>query len=184
MMRVVGGACAGMRLAAPEGSGTRPVADRVKETLFGILSERVVGARVADLYAGSGALGIEALSRGAVHAVFVERHRPAASAIRANLQRTGLEDRAVVSVADVDRYLAADAMDRFDLCFLDPPYAERAILPRLVRLIPWLAPSALVVVKHFWRTPVDPPPGLESVRVRRFGETALTFLERTREEPA
>lgn len=183
-MRVVGGACAGMRLAAPAGTGTRPVADRVKETLFGILSDRVVDARAADLYAGSGSLGIEALSRGAAHCVFVERHRGAASTIRENLERTRLTDRAQISVADVDRFLARDPDTRFDLCFLDPPYAERNILPRLERLAAWLSPEAIVVVKHFWRTPIQLPPQLGSTRVRRFGETALTFLERVREDPA
>ena len=175
-MRVVGGACAGVRLVAPEGPGTRPVADRVKETLFGILGERPMGARVLDLYAGSGALGIEALSRGAARVVFVERHRPAAAAIRENLRRTGMTERAEVVVADVDRYLGGAPAETFDLALLDPPYAERAILPRLERLLPWLAPEAIVVVKHFWRTEIGAPPRLEPVRTRRFGETALSFL--------
>ena len=176
MMRVVGGRCAGARLVAPGGSGTRPVADRVKETLFAILAERLVGARVLDLYAGSGSLGIEALSRGATAAVFVERHRAAADTIRENLRRTGLSDLADVVVSDVDRFLAGPPSASFDLALLDPPYAERAILPRLERLLPWLAAEALVVVKHFWRTPVPCPSRLELIRARRFGETGLSFL--------
>ena len=179
-MRVIAGRCAGTRLVAPEGEGTRPVADRVKETLFGILADRVVGARVVDLYAGSGALGIEALSRGAARAVFVERHRAATVAIRENLRRTGLADAAEVVVADVDRFLGRAPSESFEVALLDPPYAERAILPRLERLVPWLAPEALVVVKHFWRTPVPAPPGLAEVRTRRFGETALSFLATVR----
>ena len=178
MMRVVGGACAGTRLVAPAGRDTRPVADRVKETLFGILGDRCVGARVLDLYAGSGALGIEALSRGAARAVFVERHRGAAAVIRQNLDRIGMAAKATVVTGDVDRFLEQLPSEAFDLAFVDPPYAERAILPRLERLVPWLAPEAIVVVKHFWRTEIAAPAALELFRTRRFGETQLSFVRR------
>lgn len=174
-MRVIAGTARGVPLRAPRGAGTRPVTDRVKETLFGILGDRVPGARVLDLYAGSGALGIEALSRGAAHAAFVERGREAVASIRHNLERTGLAAQASVHAGDVMRYLR-NAEARFDLVFLDPPYAERAILAPLERLVPLLAPGAGVVVKHFWRTEVPVPPGLARWRERRFGETALTFL--------
>jgi len=175
-MRVIAGTAGGLVLAAPRGVGTRPIADRVKETLFAILADRVVGAQVLDLYAGSGAIGIEALSRGAAHCDFVEHGRAALATIRENLRRTGLEDRASVRAADVPQHLARGAGDRYDLVFLDPPYDERAILAPLERLAPLLAPGAAVVVKHFWRTPVPEPPGLARWRERRFGETALTFL--------
>jgi len=175
-MRVIAGTAGGLALLAPRDAGTRPIADRVKETLFAILAERVPGSRVLDLYAGSGAIGIEALSRDAAHCDFVERGRAAVAAIRENLRRTGLAERASVHAADVAQHLAALAGDRYDLAFLDPPYDERAILAPLERLVPHLAPGASVVVKHFWRTPIPEPPGLARWRERRFGETALTFL--------
>jgi len=178
-MRVIAGVARGIPLRAPRDPATRPVTDRVKETLFGILGERVPGARVLDLYAGSGALGIEALSRGAAHASFVERGREALAAIRHNLERTGLSGAASVHGGDVMRFLGGAAPEApFDLAFLDPPYAERAILAPLERLGPLLSPDAGVVVKHFWRTEVPLPHGLARWRERRFGETALTFLVR------
>jgi 16S rRNA (guanine966-N2)-methyltransferase len=175
-MRVIAGTARGVPLVAPRDRATRPIADRVKETLFAILGERVVDARALDLYAGSGAIGIEALSRGAAHATFVERGREALAAIRENLARTRLAATASVHNGDVLRFLAAPAGEPYDLAFLDPPYAERAILAPLERLVPHLAPDATVVVKHFWRTQVPATTGLTEVRQRRFGETALTFL--------
>jgi 16S rRNA (guanine966-N2)-methyltransferase len=177
-MRVIAGTARGMPLAAPRERATRPITDRVKETLFGILGERVIDARVLDLYAGSGAIGIEALSRGAAHATFVERGREAVAIIRENLERTHLADAADLRAGEVERFLAGtDAGTRYDLVVLDPPYEEDAILAPLERLVPLLAPGATVVVKHFWRTSVPTPEGLHRWRERRFGETALTFLE-------
>ena len=181
-MRVIAGTARGIQLVAPRENATRPIADRVKETLFAILGERVLDARVLDLYAGSGAIGIEALSRGASHATFVERGRGALLAIHQNLTRTRLAGAASVHGADVLRFLVTPPEDartgeRYDLAFLDPPYAERAILAPLERLVPHLAPGGMVVVKHFWRTQLPAAAGLTPVRERRFGETALTFLE-------
>jgi 16S rRNA (guanine(966)-N(2))-methyltransferase RsmD len=177
-MRVIAGTARGLRLEAPHDKATRPITDRVKETLFGILGERVVDAHVLDLYAGSGAIGIEALSRGAAHATFVERSREGIAIIRDNLQRTHLDDVADVRAAEVEHFLSgADAGGPYALAVLDPPYEERAILAPLERLVPLLAPGATVVVKHFWRTAVPVPEGLRTWRERRFGETALTFLE-------
>jgi 16S rRNA (guanine966-N2)-methyltransferase len=177
-VRVIAGSAGGIRLEAPRDRGTRPITDRVKETLFAILGDRVLDARVLDLYAGSGAIGIEALSRGATHATFVERSREAAELIRANLRRTHLEAAADVRTTDVGRFLLAAAEgDQYDLAFLDPPYEERDILAPLERVAPMLAPGATVVVKTFWRTPIPTPGGLRTWRERRFGETTLTFLE-------
>jgi 16S rRNA (guanine(966)-N(2))-methyltransferase RsmD len=177
-MRVIAGTARGVPLAAPRDRGTRPITDKVKETLFAILGERVLDARVLDLYAGSGAIGIEALSRGAAHAVFVERGRQALGAIGSNLERTHLGPQADVRGETVERFLAsADPAAPFDLAILDPPYEERAILAPLERLVPLLAPGAAVVVKHFWRTEMPSLEGLRPWRERRFGETALTFLE-------
>jgi 16S rRNA (guanine966-N2)-methyltransferase len=177
-MRVIAGTARGVPLVAPRDRATRPITDRVKETLFAILGERVVDARVLDLYAGSGAIGVEALSRGAAEAVFVERGSEAVAVMRRNLDRTRLSERAAVHRGEVGKYLAsADPAHRFSLAILDPPYEEHAILAPLERLVPMLDPGATVVVKHFWRTEVPPVVGLRPWRERRFGETALTFLE-------
>jgi 16S rRNA (guanine(966)-N(2))-methyltransferase RsmD len=178
-VRVIAGTARGVPLRAPRGRGTRPITDRVKETLFGILGDRVPESRFLDLYAGSGAVGIEALSRGAAAVTFVEHGREAIAALRDNLARTHLGAAASVHVTDVLRFLAGAASEPpFDLVVLDPPYEERAILAPLERLAPHLAPGATVVVKHFWRTQVPEPAGLVRRRERRFGETTLTFLAR------
>src|SRR5437016_8984611 len=177
-MRLIAGSAGGVPLQAPRDVLTRPISDRVKETLFGILGARVPGARVLDLYAGSGAIGIEALSRGAESATFVERGAPALKALHANLGRTHLADRATVIAGDVVLFLDREGARGHDLAILDPPYDERAILAPLQRLAAQMELGGTVVVKHFWRTEVPEPPGLVHVRVRRFGETTLTFLER------
>lgn len=178
-MRVIAGEARGIPLTAPRDRATRPITDRVKETLFAILGEAVPEARVLDLYAGSGAVGIEALSRGARSVDFVERSRTALGALRANLAATRLEASAVVHATEVGRFLEAGAGGPWDLAIFDPPYEQRDIVAPLRALVPRLAPGAMVVIKHFWR--VEPPQveGLALVRQRRFGETMLTFLVMT-----
>jgi 16S rRNA (guanine(966)-N(2))-methyltransferase RsmD len=175
-MRVIAGSARSILLVAPRDRGTRPITDRVKETLFAILGARVPEAHVLDLYAGSGAIGIEALSRGAASVTFIERGREALAALRANLERTGLGAAARVTAGDVLRLLEAEPARRYQIAILDPPYAEHAILAPLESLVPLLDDDAVVVVKHFWRTEVPPVTGLRIRRVRRFGETSLTFL--------
>ena len=179
-MRVIAGSARGLRLAAPKDPRTRPISDKVKESLFGMIGDRVLEARVLDLYAGSGAIGIEALSRGAASATFVERARPPVAVIRENLARTGLGEAAEIHAQSVEAFLAATTEPPWDLAVLDPPYAERTLDLPLERLRPHLAPGALVVVKHFWRTPMPAGAGPAITRRRRFGETALTFLEEER----
>jgi 16S rRNA (guanine966-N2)-methyltransferase len=121
-MRVIAGSARGVRLG-PVPPGVRPVSDRAREGLFSSLGAEVPEARVLDLYAGTGAMGIEALSRGAEHVTFVERDAQAAAAIHANLERTHLTDRATVHLMDVARFLARQAPERrFDLVLADPPY--------------------------------------------------------------
>ena len=185
--RVIAGSAKGVRLRAP-GEGTRPLADRVKQTLFAILEPDLEGARVLDLFAGSGAGGIEALSRGAAAATFVEKDQGAASVIDANLRATGLAGEAAAIIRwDVVRWLAEPNVgERFDIVLVDPPYAEIELLARVLALLGQpeapLAPDTRVVAKHFWR---DRPPDriglLASERDRRFGETALTFYRREEE---
>ena len=177
-MRVIAGVARGIPLAVPRDRSTRPITDRVKETLFAILGERIIDARLLDLYAGSGAIGIEALSRGAALATFVERGRSALAVLRQNLERTKLGERAEIHESEVVRFLDCAESGRWDLVVLDPPYDERAILAPLERLVPVLPQGAMVVVKHFWRSPPPDVAGLTRWRERRFGETALTFLER------
>jgi 16S rRNA (guanine966-N2)-methyltransferase len=176
-MRVIAGSARGVPLRAPKDRGTRPITDRVKETLFAILGDRVPDARVLDLYAGSGAIGIEALSRGARSVDFVEHGRAAVDAIRANLAAARLADEARMHTADVEAYLGRTADGPWDLVVLDPPYEVRAIVAPLRATVPHLAPGAMVVVKHFWRTELPEVHGLAVARQRRFGETMLTFLE-------
>jgi 16S rRNA (guanine966-N2)-methyltransferase len=184
--RVIAGSAKGIRLTAPSAEGTRPLTDRVKQTLFAILEPYLEGARVLDLFAGSGGAGIEALSRGAAEATFVEHDRRTAGAIRQNLRRTRLTEKAHVRATTVDSFLAAPSGGPFDLVFLDPPYEDvaslRSALAALGAPIAPLADGARVVAKHFWR---DAPPAriglLASERDRRFGETALTFYRRIAE---
>jgi 16S rRNA (guanine966-N2)-methyltransferase len=184
--RVIAGSAKGIRLAAP-GAGTRPFTDRVKQTLFAILEPALEGAAVLDLFAGSGAGGIEALSRGAARATFVEHDAGAARAIDENLRRTRLDGRARVVRRGAIAWLAspdgAAADGPFDLVLVDPPYADTGVLARALELIgPHLSPGGRVIAKHFWR---DRPPAmvglLASDRERRFGETALTFYRRVEE---
>jgi 16S rRNA (guanine966-N2)-methyltransferase len=183
--RVIAGTARGTRLAAP-GEGTRPFADRVKQTLFAILEPDLRDTLVLDLFAGSGAGGIEALSRGAARAVFVERDAIAARVIGENLTKARVDDRGRVVRADVIAYIRAGAVEDgpFDLVLIDPPYAEPALLEAsLTRLAVadsgLLTADAWVVAKHFWRNAPPPAVGLlASVRTRRFGETVLTFYRR------
>lgn len=191
--RVVSGAAKGVRLQAP-GKGTRPLSDRVKQALFGTLeSEGVLGADDAflDLFAGSGAAGIEALSRGADRAVFVEQDPSTCAVIEANLRRAGLR-RGTVVRADVLRFLETDPHacgGPFSACVADPPYAQPLLAPTLDWLGDarrgWLTDGAIVVTKHFWRESPPPAAGeLVAYRERRFGETMLTFYRRgDRPEP-
>lgn len=181
--RVVAGGARGIRLAAP-GQGTRPLADRVKQALFASLEPELEGAVVLDLFAGSGAGGIEALSRGAARATFVDRDAGAARVVAENLRRTRLQDVGRVVRRDAITWLAdpagAAADGPFDLVLVDPPYADGTALVRSLELVgPHVAPDGVVVAKHFWR---DRPPAevglLASQRERRFGETALTFYRR------
>ena len=183
--RVIAGTARSIRLDAP-GPGTRPLADRVKQTLFGILEPDLPGARFLDLFAGSGAAGIEALSRGAAHATFVERDQRAIGTIRTNLARTALGDegRATIVRADVLTWLrdpdrAAGAP--YDLMLIDPPYDDiESMATALEAASAILSRGGRVVAKHFWRTPPPPMAGLlASERERRFGDTALTFYRPT-----
>jgi 16S rRNA (guanine(966)-N(2))-methyltransferase RsmD len=176
-MRVIAGALGGRRLLAPRGRGTRPTSDRVREALFSALAD-VSGAAVVDLYAGTGALGIEALSRGAARAVFVERDRAALTALRDNVRALDLESRCAVLALPVERALAEVARrGPYQLVLVDPPYDEVAAAVQLVgELVARGAmdAAARVVVEHASRD--EPPlhPALALEDSRRYGDTAVS----------
>ena len=185
MTRIISGTAGGRRLQTPPGAGTRPTSDRVREALFSRLEHLDVlqGARVLDLYAGSGALGLEAASRGAATVVLVESNRTAAGLARANAAVVGRAEIAVRPEA-VERALVAGpgAGGEVDLAFLDPPYDldEDALADVLTLLVThrWLAPDALVVVERAARSP-EPrwPAGLDAAGERRYGETRMWFAD-------
>jgi 16S rRNA (guanine(966)-N(2))-methyltransferase RsmD len=172
-MRVVAGRFGGRSLVAPRGSSTRPTSDRVREALFSILGDTVTGARVADLFAGSGALGIEALSRGASEAVFIDSAPAAVAAARRNLSALGID--AEVRRQDAVVYLRSASRDArlYDLVFLDPPYRHaRALGPELsAALGPVLAPDARVVAESDRRAPLEL--SLTLLDERRYGDTLI-----------
>jgi 16S rRNA (guanine(966)-N(2))-methyltransferase RsmD len=179
-MRVIAGSAKGIPLQAVPGSGTRPITDRVKESLFNILGGWIVDARVLDLFAGTGGVGIEALSRGAAHATFVEKSARATGTIRDNLRRTHLRGKAGVVRADVFKFLAGEA-EPYDLVYVAPPQYEglwRKTLEALEANPGWLYPRGLAVVQIFPKE-FEPVPlrVLELTDERRYGSTLLCFYE-------
>ncbi|MCJ8505828.1 RsmD family RNA methyltransferase [Kocuria flava] len=186
MSRIVAGAAGGLRLRPVPGQGTRPTTDRVKEALFARLEawNMLAGAAVADLYAGSGALGCEAASRGAAEVALVERHGPAARVCRDNAalvhRALGRDDVVTVHRGSVETYLADPAEGPWDLVLADPPYplGERELTAVLSRLPGRLRPGGVVVVERSARSP-EPrwPEGLRRFAHARHGETATWFAE-------
>jgi 16S rRNA (guanine966-N2)-methyltransferase len=178
-MRVIAGTLGGRRLVAPKGLATRPTGERVREALFSILGS-VEGATVLDLYAGTGALGIEALSRGARRAVFVESARPALVALRENLDSLGLAARAKVLAVDVERAPKDLGRDGpFDLVVADPPWAVVAAAARALERVTAtaLAPGARVVLEHAARDAAPVVAGLVVRSTRAWGDTAVTIYD-------
>jgi 16S rRNA (guanine966-N2)-methyltransferase len=174
-VRVIAGLAKGRPLKAP-GEGTRPMMDRVREALFSSLGERIEGAAVLDLYAGSGSIGLEALSRGAERAVFVERGRRALAVLRDNVRAVGLGGEVIRG--DVAAYVE-DCRESFDLVFVDPPYDRRLasveeVLGGVVRL---LRAEGMVVVHRRAGTGIPEVPGLEVADRRRYGDTEITRFE-------
>lgn len=184
-MRVIAGTAKGTKLKAPSGSSVRPTADRVKEALFSILGSRIIGADFIDFYAGSGAVGIEALSRGAESCTFVENSKKNILFIKDNLTKTKLENRSRVICADVKkalRRLEGEAV-RGEIVFLDPPY----LIPDLHLIVGPLLYSAvindcgLIIVEHAWKNRkwLDKLP---LTKQKKYGDTCLSFFELRREE--
>jgi len=183
-MRIVAGAWRGRRLQAPPGEATRPTSDRARQAIFDVLAhaafagrDRLSGARVLDAFAGTGALGLEALSRGAAHATFIERDRAALATLRANIDACRVGDRAELLAADVLR--PPRAALPATLVFLDPPYGQGLVAPALASLSAagWIARSALVVAEI---GAGEERPCLEGVRLldaRRWGAAQVLFLQ-------
>lgn len=179
-MRIIAGKWRGKPLAAPPGEATRPTSERAREALFSMLTSRLGdfdGLRIADLYAGTGALGLEALSRGAAHATFVENDKAAVTALKKNIAACGADFETTVLAQPVQAIGRAPAP--FDLLLLDPPYGEGHCLPALARLLEyaWIAPHALVAVE----TPKAEtlvPPGFEVDVTRVYRKARIHLLRR------
>ncbi len=180
-MRIVGGALRGRALSAPRSQAIRPTSDRLRESIFDILAHRfgdpVSGAAVIDLFAGTGALGLEALSRGAARALFVDDGAEARALLRANIETLGLGGVTRVFRRDATKLGLAPPGEVFSLAFLDPPYDKGLAAPALAALIEggWLAKDALVVIEEAAGAEIELPPALTPEDARRYGDTQFLF---------
>jgi len=181
-MRVIAGTQKGRRLHGPHSSGLRPTSDRVKEALFSILGSRVASSRFLDLYAGTGAIGIEALSRGAERVTFVEPDPAALRVLRANLTRCGLEASADIHMCTAGSFLkrSAQASVRYDLVFADPPYRHDRLetVQSALAEAAAVAPGALIVLEHASKSTLPTTHGrLILLKQYRYGDTTLSVFE-------
>lgn len=180
-MRIVAGEFRGRRLKTPKREGIRPTADRVREAVFSIIAQHIPGARVLDLFAGTGALGLEALSRGAAQAVFIDRGPEAIQLIRSNIELCGAENRARLMPGSVDRMLRKLASEgaSFHVIFMDPPYGKGYIEKTLAALSPVTVPEALVIAEHSAKdVPADECGEWQRTEARRYGDTSVSFYSR------
>ena len=177
-MRVIAGRYKGRRLKTPTWEGLRPTSDKLRETLFNILAPRIDGARVLDGFAGTGAVGIEAMSRGAAHVTFVERDRRAAALIAENVGTCDADAVYTVETGDVAALLRARPA-AFDVIWLDPPYASADGVEALEAAAGALAPGGVVVLERATRREPDVPPSLARIRDVRSGDSTLTFFTRS-----
>ena len=181
-MRVVGGRLRGRTLAAPKSQAIRPTSDRLRESLFNILAhadgDPVAGARVLDLFAGTGALGLEAISRGAAFCLFVDDGAEARALIRQNVDALGLGQVTRVFRRDATRLGAAHPVEPFGLVFLDPPYRKGLALPALAALRDggWLVPDALVMVEEAADAALAALAGYDELERRSYDDTMIVFL--------
>lgn len=180
-MRVITGTARGRKLREPEGMASRPTTDNVKESMFNLIQFDIEGRRVLDLFAGTGQLGIEALSRGASRAVFVDHRQDAAALVRENLRRTHFEDRGEVVCTDFTQYLAR-CRRKFRLIFLDPPYAEKSLETAIQRLseIDILSDGGIIITERPLGKPLaEEFPGLTRSKDYHYGKTTITLLRKT-----
>jgi len=179
-VRIIAGRLKGRRLETPRWEGLRPTSDKLRETLFNILAPRIEGARVLDGYAGTGALGLEALSRGAAHVTFVERDRRAVALIERNATACDVKGRYTIVCGDVVAVAPRlGAGGSFDLILLDPPYGAGSVRTVLDRVAVLLSPGGLLVLERATRTDPVVPPTLERVRDVGSGDSTLTMFTRT-----
>jgi 16S rRNA (guanine(966)-N(2))-methyltransferase RsmD len=177
-MRIIGGDLKGRRLETPDWPGLRPTSDRLRETLFNVLASRVRGARVLDGFAGTGAVGIEAISRGASEVTFVERDPRAARLVEANLRRCRVNDRYAIIRAGFAGAAAAH-VEPWDILFLDPPYGAAHLTQAIELAAPLVGPDALLVIEHAKRDRApDHAAGLTRTRELLSGDSALSFFAR------
>ncbi|MEA2721360.1 MAG: rRNA (guanine966-N2)-methyltransferase [Candidatus Eremiobacteraeota bacterium] len=176
-LTITGGTLRSRRVPTPPGRAVRPTPARVKEALFSILGSRVDDARVLDLFAGTGALGFESLSRGAAHVTFVEKHRPTADALRASARALGIAENVEVIAAPAERAVSA-VPGRFDLVFADPPYANDYPQAAFATLRDRRAidDKTTVVYEHSSREPAPADPAMRVERTERYGEVVLEFM--------
>ena len=178
-MRIIAGRFGSRRIEAPKGMDTRPTLDQTRESMFNVLQGEAEGARVLDLFAGSGALGLEALSRGAVWAVFCDTGREAVKVLKANIAALGVGHETRVLAEDcfaaLDRLASEE--ERFDLIFLDPPYTRDAG-PVMKKILSdnLLSDSGLIILERDARTALSIPEGLLVRRSKVYGRTALDFI--------
>ena len=175
-MRIIAGTLKGRRVHAPTWTGLRPTSDRLRETLFNILSTRVVDAQVVDGFAGTGAVGIEALSRGAAHVTFIEQDRRALALIERNLDLPGIEGRYTIERGDVAAVLRRRSDPAFDLILLDPPYDHAGIPDLLLAASRRVRPEGLVILERATRREPEVPSTCVRVRDVRAGDITLTLL--------
>jgi 16S rRNA (guanine966-N2)-methyltransferase len=175
--KITGGSLGSRKLKSPKGMNVRPTPGRVKESLFSILQPRIAGSRFLDLFAGTGAIGFEAASRGAERVVSVEGHRETAEAIKEAAEQFGVAGRVTVVAAPVDRALYR-IDGPFDIVYADPPY-DNEVPMQMFRLLlerNLLAPDALVIFEHSARTILPEIPGYRGVREEVYGDVALAFF--------
>lgn len=180
-MRIIAGSFKGRKLVSPRGAETRPTSDRVREAIFSVVGEMVRGASVLDLYSGTGAMGLEALSRGAKKTVFVEKGQAALKCLKMNIEAAGCQERAQVVKGSVLTFLKKDDRNAdFDLVFADPPYAGNLGTLTLLAISKHVKPlkRCLIVLEHAPDKQPEPlPANLERVDTRKYGNVAVTFLE-------
>ncbi|HJN15002.1 MAG TPA: 16S rRNA (guanine(966)-N(2))-methyltransferase RsmD [Armatimonadota bacterium] len=182
-MRVIAGSAGSHRLVVPKGARLRPISDAMREALFSSLTGLIPDCRFLDVYAGTGSVGIEALSRGAELGVFIERDRRCVQAIRLNLENTGLADDAVVLQGDAKRLIgvALSKHGPFDVVFIDPPYSDTGALTVASAALAGegLAPGGVLILQHSRHVELEGLP--DPFRTKRFGETQMSFFEPTEE---
>jgi 16S rRNA (guanine966-N2)-methyltransferase len=197
-MRIIAGTLKGRRLAAPTWEGLRPTSDKLRETLFNVIANRMENARFLDGFAGTGAVGLEALSRGAAHVTFIEHDPRACRLIEQNAARCGVTGGYIIvrggfgnggpggqkKRGESARRSPSGPLGQlgpFDVIFLDPPYADPVIGDAMGAAVTWLSPSGLLIVEHAARDPIAEPPGARLTRDLRSGDSALAFMEKVGE---